>query len=45
MNDDSLTARILGDRSPRRAAEEPLVDLLPLAVVLGVVAGRARVIH
>ena len=35
-------ARVLGDRSPRRAAEEPVVDVLPLAVVLRAVADRDR---
>ncbi len=33
-------ARVLGDRAPCRAAEEPVVDVLPLAVVLGAVADR-----
>jgi hypothetical protein len=31
---------VLGDRAPRRAAEETVVDVLPLAVVLGAVADR-----
>jgi hypothetical protein len=35
-------ARVLGDRAPRRAAEEPVVDVLPLAVVLAAVADRDR---
>jgi hypothetical protein len=33
-------ARVLGDRSPCRAAEEPVVDVLPLPVVLAAVADR-----
>ena len=31
---------VLGDRVPCRAAEEPVVDVLPLAVVLAAVADR-----
>jgi hypothetical protein len=31
---------VLGDRSPCRAAEEPVVDVLPLAVGLAAVTGR-----
>ena len=31
---------VLGDRAPCRAAEEPVVDVLPLPVVLGAVADR-----
>jgi hypothetical protein len=31
---------VLGDRSPCRAAEEPVVDVLPLAVGLAAVADR-----
>jgi hypothetical protein len=33
-------ARVLGDRAPCRAAEEAVVDVLPLPVVLGAVADR-----
>ena len=33
-------AQVLGDRSPCRAAEEPVVDVLPLAVGLAAVTGR-----
>jgi hypothetical protein len=33
-------ARVLGDRAPCPAAEEPIVYVLPLAVVLGAVAYR-----
>lgn len=32
--------RVLGDRSPCRAAEEPVVDVLPLPVVVAAVADR-----
>jgi len=31
---------VLGDRSPCRAAEEPVVDVLPLPVVLAAVTDR-----
>jgi hypothetical protein len=31
---------VLGDSSPCRAAEEPVVDVLPLAVVLATVVDR-----
>ena len=34
------SARVLGDRAPCRAAEEPVRDVLPLPVVLGAVAAR-----
>jgi hypothetical protein len=33
-------ARVLCNAAPCRAAEEPVVDILPLAVVLGAVADR-----
>jgi hypothetical protein len=35
-------ARVLGDATPRRAAEEPVGNVLPLAVVLGPMADRHR---
>ena len=33
-------ASVLGDRAPCCAAEEPVVDVMPLAIVLGAVAHR-----